>query len=196
MSALPKISESERWILSFYRVSEINGAQFFGRLAKTMKDKRIQYDLTKHFADESQHAWYWTKCLGDLELEPINVMESYQDQYLAAIGLPTNMMEVLAITQIFERRVIGQYGIHRQIKDLNPYVAKTLDTIMEDEKWHIEWISAALKRMETEGKFSKAEIASTIQRFHQADQEVYEKTLKEHGEHLKALLGSQQLKTW
>ncbi|MBC7660570.1 MAG: hypothetical protein H7249_12805 [Chitinophagaceae bacterium] len=189
-----KITESERWLLSFYRVSEINGAQFFGRLAKNMKDKKIQYDLTKHFADESQHAWLWTKCLGDLNMDPINVMESYQDQYVAAVGLPTNMMEVLAITQVFERRVIGQYGVHRGLKDINPYVAATLDLIMEDEKWHIEWITQSLKEMET--KFTKEVVISTLKKYHEADQAVYEKTLKEHGEHLKELMDKKAFKAW
>ena len=184
---MTQISENERWILSFYRSSEISGSLFFGRLARSVRDSRIQADLTKHYADESQHAWYWTQCLGDLDLKPIILHESYQDQYLAAIGIPTNMMEVLAITQIFERRVIGQYGIHRHIEDLNPIVAKTLDRIMEDEKWHIKWVGDALKLMEAD--YSKELIEKTLQRFQDADTDVYAKTLAEHGERMTSLFG-------
>lgn len=184
--------DSQRWILSFYRSSEINGALFFGRLSRSIRDSRIQADLTKHFADESQHAWYWTKCLNDLGLQAINLHETYQDQYLAAIGMPTNMMEVLAITQVFERRVIGQYGVHRHVENLSPVVAQTLDTIMEDEKWHIKWVNDALKLMESD--YSKELIDSTLRRYHEADQEVYAKTLVEHGDRMTSLFGNTALK--
>ncbi len=184
--------DSQRWILSFYRSSEINGALFFGRLSRSIRDSRIQADLTKHFADESQHAWYWTKCLNDLGLQAINIHETYQDQYLASIGMPTNMMEVLAITQVFERRVIGQYGVHRHVENLNPIVAQTLDTIMEDEKWHIKWVNDALKMMESD--YSKELIDSTLRRYYEADQEVYAKTLVEHGERMTSLFGNTALK--
>ena len=51
--------DAERWLLSFYRSSEISGALFFGRLANVIRDPRVQLDLTRHFADESQHArWF------------------------------------------------------------------------------------------------------------------------------------------
>ncbi len=99
------VDENELWILSFYRTSEISGALFFGRLARTMKPGEIQRDMTKHFSDESMHAWYWTACIEKLGAHALKLEQSYQDQYLAAAGLPVNIMEVLAITQVFEKRV-------------------------------------------------------------------------------------------
>jgi hypothetical protein len=194
MNLAQAIDDNERWIVSFYRTSEITGALFFGRLARSMKPGAIQADMTKHFADESQHAWYWTKCLNDLNLDAIKLESSYQDQYLAAAGMPTNLMEVLAITQVFERRVIGQYGLHRQIEGIHPVVAATIDTIMNDEKWHIQWVGQALKEMETE--YGKDHIDATIRRFHEADQMVYEKTLTEHGSRLEELLKLTKHRKW
>ena len=67
------VSENELWILSFYRTSEISGSLFFGRLAKSLTSPLVQADMTKHFADESMHAWYWTECIRRLGEKPIKV---------------------------------------------------------------------------------------------------------------------------
>src|SRR5687768_6146379 len=107
-----EISDDELFLLSFYRTSEINGSLFFGRLARVLRPSPIQHDLSKHFADEAAHAWYWTDCIDRVGARPMKLSEAYQDQYLEAAGLPVNLMEVLAITLVFEGRVIGQYRQH------------------------------------------------------------------------------------
>lgn len=180
------IGENERWILSFYRTSEISGSLFFGRLAKSLKPGSIQHDMTKHYADEAMHAWYWTDCLNKLGVEPLELGNAYQDQYLSAAGMPVNIMEILAITQVFERRVINQYAVHSRAAGVHALVKKTIDRIVEDEKWHIKWIRDALKGMEAE--YGKNTIDGTIERFLQADREVYEKTVREHEERVRELL--------
>jgi hypothetical protein len=180
------LSENELWILSFYRTSEISGALFFGKLAKSMKPGAIQRDMTKHFSDEALHSWYWTSCIERLGAQPMKLSESYQDQYLGAAGLPVNLMEVLAITQVFEKRVINQYARHNQVPGLQTEVRETLATIMIDEKWHIEWIHDALKSMEPD--YGKDLIEATLERFRQADQDVYSKTMQEHEERITHLV--------
>lgn len=180
------ISENERWLLSFYRTSEISGALFFGQLAKSMKPGPIQRDMTRHFSDESQHAWYWTACLEKLGAHPLKLNSSYQDQYIAAAGVPANLMEVFAITQIFERRVINQYAHHSRVPNLQPEVRETLNRIMEDEKWHIKWIREALKQMEPE--YGEEIINATLKRFLEADRQVYRNTIQEHEERISDLL--------
>jgi hypothetical protein len=113
------LSENELWILSFYRVSEISGALFFGRLARSMQPGRSQEDMTKHFSDEAVHAWYWTDGIQRLDAKPLKLDVAYQDQYLTAAGMPVNMMEILAITQVFERRVMNQYKRHSQVPGMH-----------------------------------------------------------------------------
>lgn len=179
------INENERWILSFYRTSEISGSLFFGRLAKSLKAGPIQHDMTRHYADEAMHAWYWTDCLDKLGVEPLDLGNAYQDQYLAAAGMPVNIMEILAITQVFERRVINQYAMHSRTDGINELVKSTIDRIVEDEKWHIKWIRDALKGMESE--YGKDTIDDTIGRFLEADREVYEQTVREHEERVREL---------
>jgi hypothetical protein len=184
------IHENELWILSFYRRSEISGALFFGRLAQTVRAGAIQRDLTKHFSDESLHAWYWTDCIEKLGAKPIPLDHSYQDQYIEAAGLPGNIMEILAITQVFEKRVIGQYALHRALPGLPPEVEATLQRIMQDEKWHIQWVGDALVSLEAE--YGKEHIAKTIERCAAADRKVYEKTLDEHSGRLETLIAQRR----
>lgn len=179
------IDESEQWILNLYRTSEISGSLFFGRLAKSMKPGPIQRDMTKHFSDEAMHAWYWMSCIQEIGAEATQIKEAYQEQYLAAVGLPANLMEVLALTQVFEKRVIHQYQLHSQSTTVHPAVQRTLAAIMNDEKWHIRWIHDALKSLEPE--YGADLIQATFKRFWEADQLVYGKAIAEHAERVQYL---------
>ncbi len=172
------LSDDELFVLSFYRSSEINGSLFFGRLARALKPSPIQHDLSRHFADEAQHAWYWTDCIDRLGARPLKLGDAYQDRYLEAAGLPMNMMEVLAITLVFERRVINQYAKHQAVPDLHPEVAATIERIMEDERWHVQWVRDALAGLEE--RFGKEHVEATLRRYRSADQEVYAEALLEY----------------
>ena len=180
------IDENLRWILSFYRTSEINGALFFGQLARALRPSPIQRDMTHHFADEAQHARYWTECLETLGAQPLKLGLTYQDEYLSAAGMPANLMEVLAITQVFEKRVISQYALHSRIPDLNTTVQDTLKKIMVDEKWHLQWIHDALKAMESD--YGADNIKETLRRFTEADRDVYKKITREHEDRIDHLM--------
>jgi hypothetical protein len=168
----PAISRDELWLLSFYRVSEIGGALFFGRLARTIKAGPVQGDLTRHFADEARHAALWTRCIEAVGGEPIALENAYQDRYLAAAGLPANLMEIFALTQVFEQRVLRQYSHHRAMAALHPAVDEALTTIMTDEKWHIEWIRRELSRMA--GEWGEDVVHAAVRRFQAADQSIYD----------------------
>lgn len=183
------ISDDERWLLSFYRTSEVTGSLFFGRLAKTLPSGPIQRDLTQHFADEASHASYWTQAIYELGLKPERIRTSYQDAYLDAAGLPVNIMEILAITQVFEKRVIQQYSRHSRMNNLHPVVASTLQRIMADERWHIDWVGKALTSLERQ--FGRENIATTLQRYTKADQEVYKNVLQEQHDRIANLLGNE-----
>ncbi|MEO7836318.1 MAG: ferritin-like domain-containing protein [Acidimicrobiales bacterium] len=174
------LSEDELFVLSFYRSSEINGSLFFGRLARALKPGPIQHDLSKHFADEAQHAWYWTECIDRLGARPLKLADAYQDRYLEAVGLPMNMMEVLAITLIFERRVINQYVKHLAVPDLDAEIGATISRIMEDERWHVQWVREALTGLE--GRFGQEHVETTLHRYRDADREVYAQALAEYEE--------------
>jgi hypothetical protein len=179
------IDDNVLWLLSAYRTSEISGALFFGQLARRLKPGAIQMDMTAHFADEAQHARYWTDCIAELGAQPLKLDASYQDKYLAAAGLPANLMEILAITQVFEKRVIRQYAGHVNVPGLQPAIARTFDRILQDEKWHVRWVGDALQSLAPE--YGADEIARTLERYRAADESVYRATLDEHQQRLAAL---------
>lgn len=181
------IDDNDLWLLSFYRLSEINGSLFFGQLARSLPPGPIQCDMVKQYADEAAHAWYWTRTVERLGAVPKRIDGAYQDQYLAAVGLPVNVMEVLAITHVFERRVMNQYSRHLHTPGIQPEIAETLRTIMEDEKWHLKWVHEALKGLEPE--YGKDTIARQIEKCSAADAEIYRKLRHEHGDRLRHILG-------
>lgn len=180
------MTENERWILSYYRASEISGSMFFARLAKSIRNPDIQRDLTSHFADEAQHARYWSDCMQQMGLKPIRMNEAYQDQYFEAVGVPVNLMEVLAITKIFEARTINHYAAHRRREDVHPLVRATIEKIMDDEGWHLKWVTAAIKDMESE--YGIEHVRQTLERYRVADEEIYGRTVREHDERFSDLL--------
>lgn len=182
-----ELSDEVLWLLSYYRSSEIRGSLFFGRLANALRPGPIQHDLSKHFADEAQHAWYWTDCIDRLGARPIKLDDAYQDQYLEAAGLPANMMEILAVTYVFERRVIDQYNRHLKAAAVHPEIATTIRRIMKDEGWHLYWVRNALDDMEE--RLGADEVNGALARYRQADSEVYAKTLAEHAEIVSIVLG-------
>jgi hypothetical protein len=174
------LSENELWLLSFYRTSEIAGALFFGRIARSVKPGPLQVDITHHFADEANHARWWSECIADLGAGPLNLGRAYQDDYLSAAGIPANVMEVLAITQVFEKRAIGLYNRHLKVADPHPRIAATLHRIMVDERWHIQYVRAALR--EQEAVHGPDQVDATLKRFDAADDAVFAKLIDEHGE--------------
>jgi hypothetical protein len=181
------IDDNDLWLLSFYRASEINGSLFFGQLARSIPPGPLQRDMTRHFSDEAAHAWLWTRTVERLGTSPRRIDGAYQDQYLAAAGIPANVMEVLAITHVFERRVMNQYSRHLHAPGVHPEIAGTLRAIMDDEKWHLKWVHDALQGLEPE--YGKDAVAQAVARYAAADAEVYRKIRREHGERLLHILG-------
>lgn len=178
--AEPPITENDLWLLNYYRASEINGALFFGRIARVIRGP-LQVDVTHHFADEATHASYWANCISDLGHTPSRQIRAYQDQYLEAAGLPASLMEVLAITLVFEKRVMNQYGQHLRAAP-HPRVRQTIETIMLDERWHVKYVRDALEEMSA--KYGKELIDETLERYSAADLDVYAKTVAEYGERM------------
>lgn len=182
------VTADERWLLSFYRSSEISGALFFGRIARTVRPGPLQGDMTEHFADEARHASLWTRCLEQLGTAPLKLGRAYQDRYLEAAGLPTNLMEVLSITHVFERRVSQQYARHLRLPGLRPEVAATLRDIMADERWHIAYVRQALSDLEA--TYGAETVRDTLARHGAADRAVYATTLADCDESLRDLLAA------
>src|SRR5215210_7421182 len=101
-----QIRRNDLWLRSFYRESELAGALLMGRLAQQTDDDDLRVRLTEHCAEEARHAWAWTEAILEVGGTPLRVRETYQSRYHALLGDPSSVLEVLALTQVFEKRVM------------------------------------------------------------------------------------------
>jgi acyl carrier protein len=174
-----EIDENELWLLSYYRASELAGALVMGRLANQTDDDDLRVHLTEHAAEEANHAWLWTRTILDVGGTPRRVSETYQSRYYAEIGRPTTVLEVLALTQVFERRVMRHFRDHLRRPGTHPAVAATLHRMIEEEVGHIGWVK---ERLDRHARVAGAEMVSEImRRFADVDRKVYAELLEYQG---------------
>lgn len=171
-----EIAENELWILSYYRESELAGALVMGRLARCTDDDDLRVRLTQHCAEEANHAWMWTATILEVGGRPLRVSETYQSRYYAKIGQPTTVLEVLALTQVFEKRVLRHFRDHLRRPDTHPAVARTLQRMVTEEAGHIGWVKERLDRCADE--VGAAAVEEVLRRFEEIDKEVYADLLR------------------
>lgn len=170
------ISENDLWILSYYRESELAGSLVMGRLARETDDDDLRVHLTEHCAEEAHHAWLWTETILKVGGMPRRVAETYQTRYYAEIGTPSSLLEILALTQVFERRVIRHFRAHMKWPNTHPVVLETLQRMIDDEVGHISWVKDRLDRYAAEK--GRAVVAETMRRFTEVDERVYEAAMR------------------
>lgn len=180
-----EISENDLWTLSYYRESELHGALIMGRLARETDNDELRVHLTEHCAEEAHHAWLWTRAILAVGGAPKRVTETYQTRYHAAIGHPTSLLEILVLTQVFERRVMRLFRAHLRSPGNHPVVTATLEKMIADEVGHIGWVKDWLDRYALEHGGSI--VAETMRRFEEVDRQVYSELLP-HRDRLAELL--------
>lgn len=166
-----EISENELWILSYYRESELAGSLLFGKIARRTEDDFLRIRLTEHCAEEAVHAWLWTKTILKVGGTPRRVSETYQSRYLSEIGLPKTMLEILALTQVFEKRVMRQFSQHQTRPGTHPVVVATLNRMIDEEAGHISWVRDKLE--EYSHRMGRDAVNDILKRFRELDRKVY-----------------------
>jgi bacterioferritin (cytochrome b1) len=158
-------------LMSYYRDAELHGATLLLRLIKLMDDPDAQVKLALHLADETRHAWLWTKRINDLGGEPMKIADGYQKR----VGLrtvPRSILEILALTVVVEERSFTRYLEHIERHNPDPETLEVLREVTNDEKWHISWIRNKLSDLaRQEGDESLADKA--IEKYRRIDAEVY-----------------------
>jgi acyl carrier protein len=142
-----------------------------GRLARQTDDDELRVRLTEHCAEEARHAWAWTETILKVGGTPLRVSETYQSRYHAAVGNPSSLLEVLALTQIFERRVVRHFKAHLSWPGTHPEVARTLRQLIDEEAGHIRWVKDRLDAHAA--MYGDAVVKDMLDRFQQIDQQVY-----------------------
>jgi 3-oxoacyl-[acyl-carrier-protein (ACP)] synthase III-like protein len=85
---------------------------------------------------------------GESGLPTIRIFRSYQSLYGDHGGTPVGMQEVLAFTQIFERRVHKRFTSELHQSDLPEPTRKAFDIMVADESDHLEWVLDWLRTQE------------------------------------------------
>lgn len=144
-----QVSDRELWTLNFYRNSELHGALFMGRLARTLPDTSLLAHATRHCATEANHAALLSEALEALGGRIDPHVTTIQEHYSAKGGVPATLVDLLVLSEVLEKRVLATYRAHVARADLDPVVRRTLSTIVHEmeEEDHGEdgsWIEAAL----------------------------------------------------
>lgn len=134
------------WTLSWYRQSELDGALLIGRVVRSASDPELLHALTRHCAEEARHAWLWSETLRELGLAPVRIYRSYQSFYAEKGLLPRSLLEVLALTHVFERRVDRWFRDEAARRATPEPVRRTIQALLRDEEDHLAWVGRWLAR--------------------------------------------------
>jgi demethoxyubiquinone hydroxylase (CLK1/Coq7/Cat5 family) len=141
-----EISDRELTLLNFYRASELQGGLILGRLVEHVRDPELILRLTEHSAEEVMHAQLWTETIVAVGGRPRPTSDTYQARYAAAIGTPTSLLDVLVLTQVFERGVYRHFVRHLRRPGTHHCVQATLRRMLDDERGHLSWVQEWLGR--------------------------------------------------
>lgn len=159
-------------LLNYYRDAELRGANLLFRLMSHLDDPESQVKLSLHLADETRHAWMWTKRITDLGGEPTKVADGYQTR----IGLrvvPRNLIDILALTVVVEERSHQRYTDHAARANVDAETMAVLSEVTKDEKWHISWIRAKLEEIAQAEPGGVEKMNAAMERYREIDRQVY-----------------------
>ena len=176
-------SNSEIAVLNFYRASELHGGLILGQMVRRTRDPELILNLTRHSAEEVMHAQLWTETIVAIGGRPAPVRDTYQTRYAGEVGMPISMLEILAPTQVFERRVYRHFTEHMRRPDVHPAVAATLSRMIDEERGHLIWVKRWLDKQSAR---RPEEVREVMHRYADVDERVYAAISAEYGWRLAA----------
>jgi hypothetical protein len=165
------VDATELSLLNFYRASELHGGLILGQMVRRTRDPELIVQLTRHSAEEVMHALLWTETIVAVGGLPSPVRDTYQNRYVEAVGTPISLLEVLALTQVFERRVYRHFTLHLRQPGLHPAIAATLQRMLDEERGHLTWVK---KWLDDQRRGRGREVSDVIRRYAAADQQIYD----------------------
>jgi demethoxyubiquinone hydroxylase (CLK1/Coq7/Cat5 family) len=172
------ITPRELGFLNFYRASELHGGLILGQIARRARGSELVLDLTRHSAEEVMHAQLWTETIIAVGGQVRPVRETYQARYARFVGTPIALVEILALTQVFERRVYRHFTEHLHRPTTHPCVRVTLERMLEEEKGHLRWVK---RWLDEQSRVRGSVVSDTMARYAAADALVYAEMTDELG---------------
>ena len=173
-----EVTHRELELLNFYRASELQGGLVLGQLVRRARDAELILQLTRHSAEEIVHAELWTETILAVGGAPFATSDTYQRRYAAALGPPSTLFEVLALTQVFERRVYRHFVEHLRRPGTHPRVQRTLARMLEEEKGHLSWVK---RWLEAQARTRPDLVRTTLRRYARVDAAVYAALTERYG---------------
>jgi bacterioferritin (cytochrome b1) len=165
-------TDKQVMIFSFYRDAELRGARLLFNLLHHVKDAEAQLKMSRHLADETRHAWLWTKRIADLGAAPVMIDDGYQRRLGLRTGVPKDLIDLLALTVVVEERARSRYMHHAALPNVDAETLAVLKAVTEDESWHLSWIERQMREIAKEqGNPLRADQA--LERYRAIDREVY-----------------------
>jgi rubrerythrin len=172
-------------LFSYYRDAELRGADLILRLINRTEDPNLQEKLTRHLADETNHAWLWTERIRALGGDPVRIDDGYHRHLRRKAGIPSNLLDLLALTYVVEERAGKRYEEHAARPDVDLDTLHVLKDMRTDEEWHLAWVAEKLTELEqTEGK---EKVAVTLDRYRALEAEAFAEMLADEQKALSEL---------
>lgn len=163
--------------LNFYRASELHGGLVLGQLVRRVRDSALIGNLTRHSAEEVRHSQLWADTIAEVGGVSSPVRATYQTRLGALIGAPSSVFQVLALTQVFERRVYRHFIDHSRRPGTHPAVRRTLLQMVEEEQDHLSWVHDWLIE---ESRRRRIDLDDVLTRYTVIDARVYGELLCEY----------------
>lgn len=165
-------SESLVKLFSYYRDAEIRGAALLMKMMQKERDPEAQVLFSRHVADETRHAWMWTKRIKEENALPVEVPDGYQRRLGKAIGIPGNLVDLFALTVVVEERSAKRYTEHASSPICDDVTRPILTELTRDEKWHVAWMEEWLVKMAKE-RGKEDSILGTLARYRAIEEGVF-----------------------
>jgi bacterioferritin (cytochrome b1) len=160
-------------LMSYYRDAELHGAALLLRLVKMMgDDPDAQIKLTRHVAEETHHAWLWTRRITEMGSAPVKIVAGYQAR-IGSRTLPRTLVDLLTLTIVVEARSLARYQEHAARPGVDAATREVLETVSADEKWHLAWMRNKLKELTANDPAARQRAVALTERYRQIEEEVY-----------------------
>jgi ferritin-like protein len=167
----PDLMRREIVVYSYYRDAELRGSNLLYRLLRMIGDGEAQINLTQHLADETRHAWLWTERIREIGGVPLPIEDGYQVRIGKHVGIPRDIVDLLALTVVVEQRSLRRYRQHLRRPGVSPRTQEVLRAVTQDEVWHVDWIRRKARELAArEGRVERVDQA--LRRYREVDRAV------------------------